>query len=458
MGYTSSLLQQMEATKRRLAGGLMAQPDAFQLPQTDVPLPQGQPMPQPALPVAAPQIDNAHQHRKGPLGLLSHIIGADRIRPELAALLTPDQQKRATPGLVASLFGFIAQGKTPNAIATERANQMMRLENIKTKRDQQAALANLQSAFIPRIMAARTPDERYEAMAQFSAARAAILGPEAMGTAPNMLQALEPTVQKASGPIPNQSWIPDPTAPGGYRQLGTPSQGPRYETFDGFRQVSTDGGKTWTKLGKAGEAERPRKQLIQVPNADGTMTYRWITEGEEVTGVQKQTAARGRAIAEVLPTITSTVERLRKFTGDDIKKLSATGVNAASIANKTADSYGGMIGAAIANATVVSAPDRAYAQMVRAIGDAVARANEVGILTNQDIMRYESQVSFVSGDDEGMKRQKVNNAIAWADWLQRNKSALVPGGKPSKMPGESDAEYQQRTGGQPKSGGRNPWR
>ncbi len=208
MGYTSSLFDQMEAVKRRMQAPLIPPSNAFQLPQQGLPqdatlAPPLAPPPQnPSLPVAAPPIDpNAgHAHRKGVVGLLSHAIGADRITPELAALLTPDQQKRATPGLAASLFGFVAQGRTPKAIATGRANEMLALENVKTKRDQQARRVALMQKWTPIVLAARTPQERFEAQAGYASELATIAGPESLGTVPNFLNAIKPTVEQGEQP------------------------------------------------------------------------------------------------------------------------------------------------------------------------------------------------------------------------------------------------------------------
>lgn len=466
MGYTSSLFDQMEAVKRRLQSPLAPPPDAFRLPQQGVAPPQAAPMSAPLLVPppegpALPIADDAHAHKKGIKGGLLHLLGADRMAPELAALLTPEQREQVKPGVVGSLWSAINYGKGPQTVMQERAQNVLKLTDTKSARDTQARRVALMQKWTPIVLAARTPEERFEAQAGYASELATIAGPESLGTVPNFLNAIKPDEPKSWAPQ-HETWSTERGVLNGQPRTILVSNTGRAKDMAG-NPIDPKTLATFEPWAAPPAPIQPSYTLppsVVGPTGKPMVLNTKTGKMEEVqdANVKPPQAARGRAIAEVLPTITSTVNRLRKFTPADIKKLSATGVNAASIANKTADSYGGMIGAAIANATVVSAPDRAYAQMVRAIGDAVARANEVGILTNQDIMRYESQVSFVSGDDEGMKRQKVNNAIAWADWLQRNKSALVPGGKPGKMPGESDAEYQQRTGGQLKSGGRNPWR
>jgi hypothetical protein len=258
-------------------------PDIQPMPQAPIRAPmQEAPPPHQMLPVAEPQIPPMPQIEQRQ-GLLSRInnIGKPTLDSETRSLLTPEQANKAESG--GGLLGRTALQLLTYGIATPGMQAKMRaksqiadnewLAKVRTGRDQQAALANLQSAFIPRIMAARTPDERYEAMAQFSAARAAILGPEAMGTAPNMLQALEPPRPVAAQPraISRQENV-----------LG--DDGKPYIVYsdaDGneIRRVPQ-----FVKPDKPDKPEPARKQLVQIPKADGTIEYRWLSEGETALG------------------------------------------------------------------------------------------------------------------------------------------------------------------------------
>lgn len=196
------LLAQMEDTRKRLQGGLTPPSGVFQLPQESAPAPQADPSapPSPSLPVASQPQPDLHQHRGGIAGGLMHLMGADKMTPELAALLTPDQQEQARPGLLRTLYNVVQHGKGPQTVMQERAANIMGLEKAKTARDQQIALTNLTREWMPRIMAARTPDERYEAQAGFASARAAIMGPESLGTVPNFLNSIKPDQVKPAAP------------------------------------------------------------------------------------------------------------------------------------------------------------------------------------------------------------------------------------------------------------------
>jgi hypothetical protein len=76
-----------------------------------------------------------HEHKRGLLGGLRHLVGADRTAPEVAALLTPDQQKRARPGLLSTVFNAVVAGKGPQTVQQERARQMLDLGDEKKARD-----------------------------------------------------------------------------------------------------------------------------------------------------------------------------------------------------------------------------------------------------------------------------------------------------------------------------------
>ncbi len=105
-----------------------------------MPAPQGgllQPTPDfnPNARQTSPMDDPTHEHRKGVKGGILHAVGADRVAPELANLLTEDQQKRVQPGLLSSVANFALRGRTPAQVQMERAATMLGLQDKKKARD-----------------------------------------------------------------------------------------------------------------------------------------------------------------------------------------------------------------------------------------------------------------------------------------------------------------------------------
>lgn len=83
-----------------------------------------------------PNVDarGRHDHRSGIRGSILHAVGADKVAPELASLLTPDQQARVQPGLMATIGNAVIRGKTPAQVQQERALNMLGLEDTKKAR------------------------------------------------------------------------------------------------------------------------------------------------------------------------------------------------------------------------------------------------------------------------------------------------------------------------------------
>lgn len=165
----------------------------------------------------------------------------------------------------------------------------------------------------------------------------------------------------------------------------------------------------------------------------------------------KKAESAKAALQSVLPTVVSASQQIAKWSDKELEKLSAAGVNAATIASKNTNSMTDLA-AAMALNKFASPLDRQYARYVRSIADAVARASEVGVLTDRDISRYESQISFIAGEDLVDKRAKLQTMQAWANWLATNKGLLGDANnnsKLSRMPGESDKELAARTGSNP---------
>jgi hypothetical protein len=163
---------------------------------------------------------------------------------------------------------------------------------------------------------------------------------------------------------------------------------------------------------------------------------------------QAKAQASADALQSMLPTVVNASTDLARWGDKELAQLSSGGVNAALVASTGATTPTGMIAAAGLNKFMTNPLERKYAQYARAIGDAVARASEVGVLTNQDIARYQNQVAGVAGEGPEDMKRKLQNLQIWANWLATNKGKLS-GGNPSALsqkPGETAAEFAARTG------------
>lgn len=150
---------------------------------------------------------------------------------------------------------------------------------------------------------------------------------------------------------------------------------------------------------------------------------------EKIAGIRSAgTRGGGRgaeALRGTLPTVTRAVEQLSQLSDDDIRALSPARVqnamDAPSVMSRAIDKgpleYG--LARVMGSGMMSTARDREqrYALHARAVADAVARASEVGVLTNEDVNRYQRQVTLIGGESEEMKRFKVEALLSWAQWL-----------------------------------------
>lgn len=158
-GQISSLLR----SAKRQAGLLEDEED----PTVGAPpaaLPFGQ-MPQQ---MQAPQMQggqmpasDAHAHKEGLLGRLGHAFGGDRIQPEVAALLTPDQQSRIRRGAGGALWDYLARGETTSEAQQRRAGEMLTLGDTKQAREAAARTARIEQQ-IQAVAGSMPPQEGAE--------------------------------------------------------------------------------------------------------------------------------------------------------------------------------------------------------------------------------------------------------------------------------------------------------
>jgi len=181
----------------------------------------------------------------------------------------------------------------------------------------------------------------------------------------------------------------------------------------------------------------------------------------------KLTAAK-KAANDVLPTVIAASNAVSKWGDNEIKSLNPFLIATQSAATLEGGTWGAVKSKALSKLGITNL-DKEYLQYASAVADAVARASEVGVLTNQDINRFRSQVSFDGGENETQIRFKLNNLKSWASWLANSKknidaadgSATVPSsnyGSVAKIPGETDKEYESRTGKSATGANANPYR
>jgi hypothetical protein len=124
----------------------------------------------------------------------------------------------------------------------------------------------------------------------------------------------------------------------------------------------------------------------------------------------------------------------KKNAGAAVKRFNPTAV---ALANQMQQQggYGSILAGAAAGALGPFTPrglrvtddDLEYVERAGAVADAVARASEVGVLTNFDINRFRNQIIFTAMDTPAGMRRKMERAAQWASWLATNKGTLDSG-------------------------------
>jgi hypothetical protein len=191
---------------------------------------------------------------------------------------------------------------------------------------------------------------------------------------------------------------------------------------------------------------------------------------ESKTKVEKDAklAAAKKAANDVLPTVIDASNAVNKWGEAEVKSLDPFRI----AAQNSAVLEGGLWGAIkskVLSKTGITDLDKQYLQYSSAVADAVARASEVGVLTNQDINRFRSQVSFDGGENEAQIRFKLKNLKSWASWLANSKKNIdaadgdinTPSsnyGSVARIPTETDKEYESRTGKSSAGANANPYR
>ena len=179
-------------------------------------------------------------------------------------------------------------------------------------------------------------------------------------------------------------------------------------------------------------------------------------------------AAAKKAANDVLPTVIAASNAVSNWGEKEVKSLDPFRIAAQNAAVLEGGLWGAIKSKALSK-TGITDLDKQYLQYASAVADAVARASEVGVLTNQDINRFRSQVSFDGGENETQIRFKLANLKSWASWLANSKKNIDAAdgdintlssnyGSAAKIPGETDKEYESRTGKSATGANANPYR
>lgn len=152
-----------------------------------------------------------------------------------------------------------------------------------------------------------------------------------------------------------------------------------------------------------------------------------------VRAASEQTPTTGQGERGVLPTVTGAIADLKTLRSEDIRNLRAGNVQTVQETPQLVAQargpleYAGARGIQFLGNVQATEAEQRYALQARAVSDAVARANERGVLSNQDNDRYIRQVSLISGDKPAIKELKVQNLISWAEWLSNANQMLASG-------------------------------
>jgi len=209
----------------------------------------------------------------------------------------------------------------------------------------------------------------------------------------------------------------------------------------------------------------------QLKLAQDRLAFEQTKASEPTQGAKDKAAtlaAAKKAVTDVLPTVVDASNAVSRWGEAEVKSLSPFRIAAQNAAVLEGGLWGAVKSKALSK-TGITDLDKQYLQYASAVADAVARASEVGVLTNQDINRFRSQVSFDGGENEAQIEFKLDNLKKWASWLANSKKNIdaadgsidTPSsnyGSVSKIPGETDKEYESRTGKSASGANANPYR
>jgi hypothetical protein len=206
-----------------------------------------------------------------------------------------------------------------------------------------------------------------------------------------------------------------------------------------------------TKAQRADFALRGRQIALAERNAAQGGT------GGQPGGTKKQPVSK-TSLQQSLPNVIEFADELNAMKPTDVARLRPSAMDLTSVTQRTPGGTG--FAQRLAQGMVYPPTDTElrYIQMANATADAVARATDVGVLSNFDIERFRYQVTPTVQDSPQAMQQKFRVLQQWANWLASNRQTLAEAdaayeaGKPApnlqlRAPGESDEEYTKRLRG-----------
>ena len=173
------------------------------------------------------------------------------------------------------------------------------------------------------------------------------------------------------------------------------------------------------------------------------------TTGAGAPGAGKPGAPATPGERGPLPSVLEAIDFIDNLSEDDIKKLSGRGVAYATAAPMTmASGAQGFTGAALGplvsgmQYNVASEADRQYAEYASMVARQVARLNEKGVLSNQDVNDYKTQTGFITGETTAGKMRKAQRLKEWAQWIANVEEN--PPATEQPLPDESEQRTQLR--------------
>jgi hypothetical protein len=183
--------------------------------------------------------------------------------------------------------------------------------------------------------------------------------------------------------------------------------------------------------------------LTKAQRADIALRGRQISLAERQAAMAGQQGAGGQRaagrsgttdktkLATTLPSVLEAADTLNKMNPNDIKKLRPNVMDwAASAGTASGQLLGVPTGPAlrelVARGFKPNAAELQYIQYANAIADAVARATDVGVLANFDIVRFRTQVAPTALDITNPEAAafKFRQLKGWANWLANNRDML----------------------------------
>lgn len=150
------------------------------------------------------------------------------------------------------------------------------------------------------------------------------------------------------------------------------------------------------------------------------------TAGAGAGGGRRAGATDKTSLATTLPSVIEASTRLSQMKDADAIKLRPRAMDWAS-SSMNEPGFMGVLGRTGAQlALQPTTQELAYIQTANAVADAVARATDVGVLANFDIIRFRSQVTptALDADNPDAMKFKFRTLQGWANWLARNKDVL----------------------------------